>query len=97
MHYEEMSNLLVEAADLVTEDRKAQYGDFKKNHEDIAAMWSVVLGTKIHAYQVALCMVSVKICRSTNPTIYTRDNYVDAAAYMAMAGTLQQDKTGDLT
>ena len=26
--------MLVEAADLVTEDRKMFYGDFKKNHEN---------------------------------------------------------------
>ena len=47
MLHKESTDMLVEAADLVTEDRNKFYGDFKQNHENIATMWSVILGTNI--------------------------------------------------
>ena len=96
MHYKESTDMLVEAADLVTEDRKSFYGDFKKNHENIATMWSVILDQKIDADQVCKCMAAVKLCRASVPGVYVRDNYVDAAAYMTMAGSLHADKNGDI-
>ena len=96
MHYNESTDMLVEAADLITEDRKQYYGDFKRNHENIASMWSIILGTKVSAYQVCKCMLAVKLCRASTPGVYVRDNYVDAAAYTVMAGALHADKNGDI-
>jgi ribulose bisphosphate carboxylase small subunit len=96
MHYKESTDMLVEAADLVTEDRKVYYGDFKKNHENIASMWSIILNKSISADQVCKCMAAVKLCRASVPGVYVRDNYVDAAAYITMAGALHSDKNGDL-
>ena len=96
MLHKESTDMLVEAADLVTDDRNKFYGDFKKNHENIAAMWSVILDKKISPDQVCKCMTAVKLCRSSVPGVYVRDNYVDAAAYIVMAGALHADKNGDL-
>jgi hypothetical protein len=41
-------------------------------------------------------MAAVKLCRASVPGVYVRDNYVDAAAYITMAGALHADKNGDL-
>ena len=41
-------------------------------------------------------MTAVKLCRSSVPGVYVRDNYVDAAAYIVMAGALHADRNGDI-
>lgn len=95
-HYEETTDLMVEASDLVSGDRKLDYGDFLRNHQDIAKVWSVVLGTPISAHQVTLCMASLKIVRASQKKNYKRDNYVDAIAYLSMTNALQKKENGDL-
>jgi len=35
-------------------DRGKNYGDIKKNHENIAKGWSVIFGVEVKPYQVAL-------------------------------------------
>lgn len=94
--YTEVTDLLVHASDLVGGERRAVHGEFDKNHEDIAKIWSVILKTPIRADQVTLCMAGVKIARASNPDSYNRDNYVDGAAYLSMTNALQLKKNGDL-
>tara|TARA_R110000803_G_scaffold191688_1_gene254377 strand:+ start:296 stop:568 length:273 start_codon:yes stop_codon:yes gene_type:complete len=74
------------ASKLVSGDRAKAYGDKKKLHDKTAKMWSAFLGYTIHAEQVAHMMVMLKIARTT--TGNNPDNYVDAAAYSAIAGEI---------
>lgn len=81
------ANILDTAKMLTCGDRDASYGSPLKNHRDIAAGWTVILGTEVRADQVALCMSWVKTCRAkVSPG--RRDHYDDGAAYMAIAGEL---------
>ena len=74
-----MSSILLEADALVSGDRQNDYGHPYDCLTKIAAMWSVVLDTKVTAEQVAMCMLSLKIVRECNKP--TRDNRVDMAGY----------------
>lgn len=81
------TKVLEEANRLTTGDRLKSYGSPYKNHADIAAGWSVILGKQITPAEVALCMAWLKIARTVkDPALI--DSYVDGAAYMAIAGEL---------
>ena len=76
---------ILDTAKLLTYgDRQRKAGDFKTNHDNIAKIWSVILGTKIEAYQVALCMAGVKLARTA--ASQDLDHFIDGAAYFAGAG-----------
>jgi hypothetical protein len=45
-------------------DRNRKAGEFVTNHENIARIWSVLLGVEVQAFQVALCMAGVKLART---------------------------------
>ena len=80
------SNVLTQADKLVNGARADEYGDAKQNFEDIAKLWSVLLGTEVTAQQVALCMIAVKSARlmkSDSP-----DSWVDICGYGALGGEL---------
>lgn len=94
--YGKVTEILEEADSLVGGERRIIYGAFDKNHDDIAKIWSVILKTPIRADQVTLCMAGVKIARASNPDSYSRDNYIDGAAYLSMTNALQMKKNGDL-
>ena len=94
--YNQVTEVLEQADLLVSGERKSIYGEFDKNHDDIAKIWSVILKTPIRADQVTLCMAGVKITRASNPDTYNRDNYIDGAAYLSMTNALQMKKNGDL-
>ena len=65
-------------------DRNRTAGDFVTNHENIARIWSVVLGVEVQAFQVALCMAGVKLARTA--ASQDLDHFIDGAAYFAGAG-----------
>jgi len=65
-------------------DRNRKAGDFVTNHENIARIWSVVLGVEVQAFQVALCMAGVKLARTA--ASQDLDHFIDGAAYFAGAG-----------
>jgi hypothetical protein len=75
------------AASLVSGDRAKKHGDMFHSHDLIAKFWSVYLGKKIDAHDVACLMALLKIartqCGETNP-----DDYIDMAGYAAIAGEL---------
>ena len=81
------TKILQLATELVDGDRDRVYGDPRSNHERIAAIWSVLLDTPVNAQQVAMCMAAVKMSRLVQTPNHL-DSYVDAAAYMAIAGEL---------
>jgi len=57
-----------------------------------ARLWSAYLEMPIHDYQVANCMVLLKLARSMESGKV--DTYIDMASYASIAGTLhtQEDE-----
>jgi hypothetical protein len=82
--------IATEAVGLVSGDRQIAYGHPSKNFEDIARLWSVVLGIEVTPAQVGLCMVQVKLAREV--FVPKRDNLVDAVGYLlAYDATKEED------
>jgi hypothetical protein len=73
-------SILEEAQRLVYGDRQAQYGPPIRDMARDAAIWSVILGIDVQPWQVAACMVGIKLSRiAETPT--KRDSWVDAAGW----------------
>ena len=77
---------LNEAIRLTMGDRNESYDDPFANHTRIAKIWSVILGIEIDATHVALCMAGLKLARLAYK--YDDDSFIDAAAYIAIAGEI---------
>ena len=82
------SNILQQAKELVEGDRQNEYGDKLKNHQNIAALWSIFLQKNISAHDVAMCMALVKVARLMHA--HKADSYVDLAAYASIAGEINE-------
>jgi len=89
-------NILQQAKELVSNDREGTHGDARQNHEQIAEFWNIFLDDKLKPMaaitcdDVAVMMALLKISRSTQGK-FNVDDYIDAAAYMAIAGDLKHD------
>jgi len=68
------------STDELVAERGRAYGHPRPNHERIAALWSVILGTPVTAEQVALCMVQVKVSRLIQSPDHA-DSIDDIAGY----------------
>ena len=88
------SEILSAAKAKVCVERQAEYGDATEMHERIAQAWSAVLGDTVTSYQVALCMVALKICRATQAQ--DPDSLIDAAGYAALAAEMTPSPTQQL-
>ena len=90
------SEILLKAAELVNGGRQETHGDTKVNHETIAEFWNIYLDDKLKPMAAITCddvatmMALLKISRSTQGEV-NMDDYIDAAAYMAIAGELKHD------
>ena len=86
--------ILMKAADLVNNSRQESHGDTFKNHEQIADFWNIYLDSKlkptvsINPDEVAMMLALLKVSRSQMGK-QNMDDYVDGAAYMAIAGELK--------
>lgn len=78
------AEILREAENLINGDRASDYGDAKKNFNDIAGLWSVFLEQPINRQQVAVCMVLVKAARLMKSN--KDDHWVDICGYTALGG-----------
>jgi len=87
-------DFLRDAMMLVEGDRASEYGDKIINHGNIAKLWSAYLDHPLTGHEVAVMMCLLKIAR-TKLGKRTRDTYVDAAAYMAIAGEIQEKLNGE--
>lgn len=85
--YPNRKDILDQATILTVGDRNAQHGDPWPNHDNIARIWSVILGRHIQPYEVALCMAGLKLARLAG-NADNMDSYIDGAAYLAIAGEL---------
>lgn len=81
--------ILEEASKLTQTDRQRDYGTPRVNHDRIANLWSAYLERPITAEQVAICLALVKISRTMQSKKI--DNYIDGAAYFAIAGELSDE------
>lgn len=73
--------LLKHAAGVVA-DRRQLYGEPEDLFDQVAKRWSFVLGTKVTAAQVALCLIDLKLARLTRDPSHL-DSIVDVAGYAA--------------
>ena len=87
-------DFLRDAMMLVEGDRALEYGDKIINHGNIAKLWSAYLDHPLTGHEVAVMMCLLKIAR-TKIGKRTRDTYVDGAAYMAIAGEIQEKLNGE--
>ena len=78
------------ARELIMGPRAKTYGDKVQNHKNIANLWSAYLDKKITAHDAAVMMALLKVAR-TKFGQPTSDTYVDAAAYMAIAGECKHE------
>ena len=87
------TDILQKTIKLVSGSRHDQHGDIILNHENIAMLWTGYLGNKfklnlvILPEDVAKLMSLLKIAR-TQQGSFNLDDYVDAAAYSAIAGEI---------
>ena len=74
--------VLEATAEIVCEDRDAQYGHPESNFELIAKMWSIWLDAEVTASDVAMMMAMLKIARIKTGKV-KEDNYIDLIGYIA--------------
>ena len=85
--------ILKKASELISSKRQETHGDCFKNHSQSADLWSVFLDDKLKPMKeitpgdVAVMMCLLKISRSTMGD-FNIDDFVDGAAYMAIAGEM---------
>ena len=72
------------------QDRGMDYGHPSDNMSRTARLWSAFLEMPITDYQVASCMALVKLARSMESAKV--DTYIDAAAYISIAGQLHTEE-----
>ncbi len=82
-------DLLAEAKSTI-EDRGMDYGHPSDNMARTARLWSAYLEIPIEDYQVAACMVLVKLARSMEGSKV--DNYIDMLGYAAISGMLRTEE-----
>ena len=79
------SEILAQAEKYINGEKDEVYGTPLINHKRISLLWQVVFGIEISPAEVAICMALVKVSRLVQTPDH-EDSYIDAAAYMAIAG-----------
>ncbi len=79
-------HILDEAAHIIEGPRRSSYGDVSESFQRIADMWSPILRRQVFPYEVALCMIALKICREINE--HGHDNLVDIIGYAALMDSM---------
>lgn len=82
--YTERGKVLLEACKLTEGARNDTYGPPTAEYERLAKLWGAYLGIELTAAQAALMMAILKLNRTIASPDH-RDNYVDLAAYAAIA------------
>ena len=83
-------DILRDAMVCTAESRHKTHGDKVKNHCNIAQLWSWWLKREVTAQDVAMMMALLKIARMKTGSP-NKDDHVDGAAYLAIAGELRFD------
>ena len=95
MATDERAIILDEAKKCVCADRDIQYGTPENSFAEIAKLWSAYLDKEITAHDVGIMMCIFKIARIKTGHV-KRDNYVDAAGYIACAGECQCEEREEI-
>jgi len=82
----EIGNALLEAHKIVNGERQDQYGRPENSFSTIGTLWTAYLGRAITPHDVAVMLALMKVGRIMNGMKH--DNYVDAAAYIALAADM---------
>jgi hypothetical protein len=80
---------LLQHAAAVVRDRRRSYGEPELLFQRVAERWSQVLGTKVTAAQVAICLCDLKLARLTVDPRHL-DSLVDLAGYAAIVREVQR-------
>ena len=84
--------MLINAADTVRK-RGRVYGPMRDNMARTAELWSPILKTRVEPWQVAACMIAVKLARLVETPSH-EDGPIDIAGYAACLRECQT-KEGD--
>ena len=96
-------DMLLKAAELVGGQRAADYGDKYENHRRIADLWNMWLKEtragnnvlsecqEIHAYDVAMMMLLLKIARLMHSPGH-QDSHIDIAGYASILEEVSNGK-----
>ena len=74
--------MLLKHAAGVVDERRGEYGEPEDLFEHIAARWSQVLGIRVTAAQVAVCLMDLKMARLAHDPKHL-DSLVDVLGYGA--------------
>ena len=88
-------DLLTNAADTIAE-RSRTHGHYDLTMLRTSKLWSDYLEREIDPMDVAICMALVKLARIMEARGHHDDNFLDAVAYMAIAGELAVKDWHDL-
>lgn len=89
----EGSSIFKEALLQIDGGRQKDYGSPERCFDQIAKVWSAIVGGTVTAEQAALCMAGMKLVRAANKPDH-RDSYVDLAGYTKIAARLAEvDRT----
>lgn len=73
--------ILEKAQALVDGDRREDYGGIEESFQAIASGWTIILKKTVHAKDVALMMVWMKMARYMTGG-YKEDTLIDTAGYV---------------
>jgi len=93
------TQILQEAESLVSGNREEEHGEFWKNAYLTSKLWHGYTGYDIQPEQVPVMLALLKIARSVGARQQDsggRDNFVDAAGYLALAAELDQFDPEDI-
>ncbi len=88
-------DILTNASDTIDE-RSRTHGHYDLTMLRTAKLWSDYLEREIDPMDVAICMALVKLARIMESRGTHDDNFLDAVAYMAIAGELAVKDWHDL-
>ena len=74
------------ARDIITTERRNDYGEAENTFSEIADMWTAYLQTNVKPEDVAAMMVLMKVARMSHG--YKADNWVDIIGYAALGGEI---------
>ena len=84
-------NELLDACKVALNSRGQHYGKVLENHNRIAKIWSIILGSDITEEQVALMMVGLKVARLIETPDH-QDSNLDIAGYAAVMSECVEEK-----
>lgn len=84
---------LLQHANRIFEERRAEYGDARPHFQRVAKRWSMMLGIEITPQQVVLCLLELKLERLHGDPCHG-DSIADLAGYAAVLAELIPNQRG---